>query len=183
MPWTKTKYPVSMKNLPAAIRNKAIEIANAIIAGKKKAEEDKIIATAIRKAKEMAAKAKKKATKSPAKKKTKTVAKAKVKSPAKKETKAAAPKKAKRIKTVKAKTKASVPTPVVTEKITHGDDLHLIPVHGEIHETGTAEIRHLENTFHHKEEVAFHQENRRMKEAMSSRKNIKRMNPGNRGRR
>ena len=26
MPWTKTDYPVSIKNLPAAVRNKAIEL-------------------------------------------------------------------------------------------------------------------------------------------------------------
>jgi hypothetical protein len=71
----------------------------------------------------------------------------------------------------------------MTEKITHGDDLHLIPVPGEIQELRTPEIHQIENTFHHKEEVAFHQENQRMKEAMSSRKNIKRMNSGNRGRR
>lgn len=31
MPWTKTDYPNSMKNLPAAMRNKAIEIANALL--------------------------------------------------------------------------------------------------------------------------------------------------------
>jgi hypothetical protein len=31
MPWTKTDYPNSMKNLLAAVRNKAIEIANALL--------------------------------------------------------------------------------------------------------------------------------------------------------
>ncbi|MFC4353956.1 DUF2188 domain-containing protein [Chryseomicrobium palamuruense] len=31
MPWTKSDYPDSMKNLDAAIRNKAIEMANAMI--------------------------------------------------------------------------------------------------------------------------------------------------------
>jgi uncharacterized protein YdaT len=31
MPWTKTDYPNSMKNLPTAVRNKAIEIANALL--------------------------------------------------------------------------------------------------------------------------------------------------------
>jgi len=30
MPWTKTSYPASMKNLPEVVRDKAIEIANAI---------------------------------------------------------------------------------------------------------------------------------------------------------
>lgn len=31
MPWSKNNYPVSMKNLSGAVRNKAIEIANAIL--------------------------------------------------------------------------------------------------------------------------------------------------------
>jgi uncharacterized protein YdaT len=31
MPWTSTYYPVSMKNLPPAVRLKAIEIANALL--------------------------------------------------------------------------------------------------------------------------------------------------------
>jgi uncharacterized protein YdaT len=30
MPWTKVDYPNSMRNLPKMVRNKAIEIANAI---------------------------------------------------------------------------------------------------------------------------------------------------------
>ena len=31
MPWSDTNYPVSMKNLDAPVRQKAIEIANALI--------------------------------------------------------------------------------------------------------------------------------------------------------
>jgi uncharacterized protein YdaT len=31
MPWTSTYYPVSMKNLPPAVREKAIAIANALL--------------------------------------------------------------------------------------------------------------------------------------------------------
>lgn len=31
MPWTKNEYPPSMKNLMAPVRNKAIEIANALL--------------------------------------------------------------------------------------------------------------------------------------------------------
>ena len=31
MPWTSDYYPVSMKNLPSAVRLKAIEIANALL--------------------------------------------------------------------------------------------------------------------------------------------------------
>ena len=31
MPWNSSYYPVSMKNLPPAVREKAIEIANALL--------------------------------------------------------------------------------------------------------------------------------------------------------
>ena len=54
MPWTKTDYPDSMKNLPAAVRNKAIEIGNALIE-EGKMEEGIAIATAISRAKDWAA--------------------------------------------------------------------------------------------------------------------------------
>lgn len=54
MPWTKTDYPDSMKYLPPPVRNKAIEIANALLkAGKM--EEGILIATAINRAKDWAA--------------------------------------------------------------------------------------------------------------------------------
>jgi uncharacterized protein YdaT len=53
MPWTKTDYPNSLKNLPQAIRNKAIEIANALYK-KGNMEEGRIIATAISNAKKWA---------------------------------------------------------------------------------------------------------------------------------
>ena len=32
MPWSNERYPVSMKNLPAGVRHKAIEIANGLLA-------------------------------------------------------------------------------------------------------------------------------------------------------
>jgi uncharacterized protein YdaT len=32
MPWTATRYPVSMKHLPPVVRDKAIDIANALLA-------------------------------------------------------------------------------------------------------------------------------------------------------
>ncbi len=53
MPWTKTDYPVSMKNLPAAVRNKAIEIANALLK-ETEMEEGIAIATAVSRAKDWA---------------------------------------------------------------------------------------------------------------------------------
>lgn len=53
MPWTRKDYPVSMKNLPAAVRNKAIEIANALLE-EKSMDEGIAIATAISRAKDWA---------------------------------------------------------------------------------------------------------------------------------
>jgi uncharacterized protein YdaT len=54
MPWTNRTYPVSMKNLPTAVREKAIEIANALLA-EKRMNEGIAIATAISRAKDWAA--------------------------------------------------------------------------------------------------------------------------------
>ena len=53
MPWTKKDYPVSMKNLQVAVRNKAIEIANALLE-ERNMEEGIAIATAISRAKDWA---------------------------------------------------------------------------------------------------------------------------------
>lgn len=55
MPWTKTEYPNSMKNLPEKVRNKAIEIANALMEEKNDMDEGIRIATAISRAKDWAA--------------------------------------------------------------------------------------------------------------------------------
>jgi len=53
MPWTKKDFPDSMKNLPEAVRNKAIEIANALLE-EKNMDEGIAIATAISRAKDWA---------------------------------------------------------------------------------------------------------------------------------
>jgi|GEM_PF-704935 len=50
MPWTKNVYPNAMKNLPEAVRNKAIEIANMILQ-EGKVREGTAIATGISRAK------------------------------------------------------------------------------------------------------------------------------------
>lgn len=50
MPWTPEYYPNSMRNLPPAVRRKAIEIANALLA--EGMDEGKAIRIAIAKAKE-----------------------------------------------------------------------------------------------------------------------------------
>jgi uncharacterized protein YdaT len=54
MPWTKNDYPNSMKNLPDEVRNKAIEIGNALL-DEKNMDEGIAIATAISRAKDWAA--------------------------------------------------------------------------------------------------------------------------------
>jgi uncharacterized protein YdaT len=54
MPWTKKDYPPAMKNLPVKVRNKAIEIANAILE-EGKLDEGAAIATGISKAKDAVA--------------------------------------------------------------------------------------------------------------------------------
>ncbi|MCC6608809.1 MAG: hypothetical protein IT515_03910 [Burkholderiales bacterium] len=52
MPWTPTRFPASMQNLPDAVRAKAIEIANALLA--EGSDEGRAIRIAIAKAKEWA---------------------------------------------------------------------------------------------------------------------------------
>ncbi len=52
MPWTKDDYPVSLKNFRARVRNKAIEIANALL--EEGNDEGRAIAIATAKAREWA---------------------------------------------------------------------------------------------------------------------------------
>jgi len=52
MPWSESYFPVSMKNLPLPVREKAIEIANALLA--EGMEEGMAIRVAIAKAKQWA---------------------------------------------------------------------------------------------------------------------------------
>lgn len=54
MPWNKKDYPDSMKNLPADVRDKAIEIGNALL-DERDMDEGIAIATAISRAKDWAA--------------------------------------------------------------------------------------------------------------------------------
>jgi len=53
MPWTEENYPDSMKNLDNKVRNKAIEIGNALLE-KEHMEEGRAISIAISKAREWA---------------------------------------------------------------------------------------------------------------------------------
>jgi len=50
MPWSDAYYPVSMKNLPPAVRRKAIEIANALL--RERCPEGQAIRIGIAKAKQ-----------------------------------------------------------------------------------------------------------------------------------
>ena len=52
MPWNSSYYPISMKNLPPVLREKAIDIANALL--EEGMDEGKAIRIAIAKAKEWA---------------------------------------------------------------------------------------------------------------------------------
>jgi len=54
MPWTRSDYPNAMKNLPKQVRDKAVDIANALLE-EKQMEEGIVIATAISRAKDWAA--------------------------------------------------------------------------------------------------------------------------------
>ncbi len=55
MPWDKKNYPDSMKNLDPKVRNKAIEIGNAMLE-KESMDEGRVIPIAISKAREWAEK-------------------------------------------------------------------------------------------------------------------------------
>jgi uncharacterized protein YdaT len=60
MPWNEAHFPVSMKNLPSAVRRKAIEIANALLASGH--PEGQAIRIAIAQAKRWAAESEARAT-------------------------------------------------------------------------------------------------------------------------
>ena len=51
MPWPKGQYPPSYKNLPVKLRNKAVEIANAIL--EESGDEGLAIATGLKRAREV----------------------------------------------------------------------------------------------------------------------------------
>ncbi len=113
---------------------------------------------------------------SPTANKAKSIKKKKIGSSAKNSTKSLTEKK---LKTpIKKKTKSIVKEikkefPKV--KI-HGEDLHFIHGKGENHPRTTLEVHKAENVFHHQEEVALHQENKKVKDAMPSRKTFKGFN-------
>lgn len=54
-----------------------------------------------------------------------------------------------------------------TPVLSHGPDLHLIPVKGEIHPARTEEAPQFEKAYQHNENVALHQEQQRVKQIVS----------------
>jgi len=123
-----------------------------------------------------------KKAKKPAKSIAKPVAVKKTKKPAKSLAKTVAVKKLNKPAKRKEKAKSPVSAAPVNETITHGEDLHLIPAPGELHPIRTLETHQLENTFHHKEEVAFQREKQKMIQGNTIRRIAKRVfrNPGHR---
>ena len=72
--------------------------------------------------------------------------------------------------------------PFVPQSDIHGENLHFIPEHDAIaHPVTPFEAHKKETIFHHKEEVAFHQENQKVRDALPSRKTMKRFNRNRRG--
>ena len=187
MPWTNINYPASMKKLPVKVRNKAIKIANAMLKEKVKMKEGMLIATAIKHAKGTTVKTGKK-TEGAAKKKAKSLEEKKIKRTSTNKAKIVGKKKAKRSvkkesksvnrKGIKKSTKAKAKAPVIEssspEIITHGEDLHFIPEKKAAHPVTAIENHQLENRFHQQEEVALHQELKKVKDAMATRRNAKR---------
>ena len=109
----------------------------------------------------------KKKRKAPVKSKAKNVAAKKTKITAKSNGKSDAERKLKGSLLRKSK-------PALPAVQTHGDDLHFIPEKAPIHPLTTIEVHQKENIFHSREEVALHQENQKIKEAMASGKSAKR---------
>jgi len=219
MPWTTKKYPAAMKKLPAAVRAKAIQIANAILKEKKKVKESVIVATSIKKAKQLAGKANvKKAAPKKTTVKAKTIkAKAKAKKPAtrkatrttaKKTTRPAArksPATAKRSTTTAVRRKTTLTkkrTTARTKPIASKEKIKrpriqkleksprqriatssqqeaenrgvTIPAKGGMHPVSTWDSHIIESGKQHMEDVAYRQENLKVKHALAARKNSKR---------
>ncbi|MBK7571907.1 MAG: hypothetical protein IPI10_09875 [Bacteroidetes bacterium] len=189
------KKKVAVKKAPAkkvAARSssKASPKKKAVV---KKAPVKKVVARSSVKAtpkKKVAAKksaVKKVAVKSPAKAapKRKVVAK-KVVAPVKKKAKVAAkiPVKVVAKKKIVAKKKSPKPEETVVDSFiieplipieeAKGEDQNFIPEAGDIKPSNPIQVHNFENVFHHREEVAMHQENKKVNDAKASRKSYKR---------
>lgn len=64
-----------------------------------------------------------------------------------------------------------------TEKLSHGKDMYLIPVKGEIHPARINERKQFEKNFKHNAEVAMHQEQQKVKAILSRSNNMRRTMP------
>ena len=167
MPWTKTNYPASMKKLPAALRTKAIQIANAMLKEKKKMNEGTLIATSIKHAKDFLLKSEKKTSvaakkTSGAKKKAKPVATAKTKKVAAKKVKTVAKSKTKKAAATKTSKPAESKTKIAAKKVRTAPSKKVKPVVGKeqiehAHESGNSPITDaaLHETVTHGENLHF----------------------------
>lgn len=70
------------------------------------------------------------------------------------------------------KKKRTLYKPQSTPILTHGEDMYLIPVVGEIHPARKEEAPLLEKAYKHNTEVAFHQEQQRMKQIISKTRGV-----------
>jgi uncharacterized protein YdaT len=187
MPWTKINYPDLMKKLSGGKRKKIVKRAKALLKENKKRIEEALLTIIVKHAKGKAAKSEKK-TKTSLKKKTKVAAKKKIKTPVKKKTAKAQEKKIKtqakkevksvvKKKTLKPageKIKRPVTQTPEPQTINPAEELHSTAVQEGVPPITTLQAHKIENGFHHREEVSFHQENQKVKQALATRKNSKR---------
>ena len=72
------------------------------------------------------------------------------------------------------KAKIVIENPIVSPINIHGEDLHFFPEHNGItHQVTRFDANKMESIFKHKEEVALHQENQKIRNALSSKKTRK----------
>lgn len=116
----------------------------------------------------------KKAVKKLAKAPTKTKAKISVKLTRHTGGKAAKPARPVGGKVATKKIKKTALNIAIPEIKIHGEDLHFIPEHEQKQPITTFEVHAAENVFHHKDEVAFRQENKKVQQSIVSQKNAKR---------
>ncbi len=149
------KKKVAVKKAPS----KKVAVKTTIKAApKKKVAAKKVVVTVKKKAKVASVK------------RAKVVAKAPVKTVVKKKIVA----KRKYPKPIDFVTDSFIIEPVVPEVEIHGEDQNFIPEEGDVKPVNAIQVHNFENVFHHREETAMHQENKKVNDAKASRKSYKR---------
>ena len=64
--------------------------------------------------------------------------------------------------------------PLIPIEEAKGEDQNFIPEAGDVKPSDPIQVHNFENVFHHREEVAMHQENKKVNDAKASRKSYKR---------